>query len=245
MSKDRFFASRPEALGRRSFLRAAATTGLALGASAVAAQETPPRRPEPVDKFVTIPKRPELLKMGDISEFTVNEHWKLYEGYVNKSNEILGLLKSADPSKANATYSEWRELKVELSFALDGMKNHRIYFGHLGGDGSEPQGGLADLVRRDFGSYEDWKRDIKATGIAARGWAWLCFDYDSGRLHNYIGDSQNTFPVWNAVPLVALDVYEHAFFHDFGTRKGDYIDAFFKHLDWRPVETFAQMIGLV
>ena len=68
--------------------------------------------------------------------------------------------------------------------------------------------------------------------MAGRGWAWTAYDWDEGRLFNYIGDAQNTFPVWNATPLVALDVYEHAYFLDYQTDRAAYIDAFFENLDW-------------
>ena len=65
-----------------------------------------------------------------------------------------------------------------------------------------------------------------------RGWAWTAYDWDERRLFNYIGDAQNTFPVWNATPLVALDVYEHAYFLDYQTDRASYIDAFLENLDW-------------
>ncbi len=68
--------------------------------------------------------------------------------------------------------------------------------------------------------------------MAGRGWAWTAYDWDEQRLFNYVGDAQNTFPVWNATPLVALDVYEHAYFLDYQTDRGSYIDAFFANLDW-------------
>jgi Fe-Mn family superoxide dismutase len=68
--------------------------------------------------------------------------------------------------------------------------------------------------------------------MAGRGWAWTAYDWDEGRLFNYIGDAQNTFPVWNATPFVALDVYEHAYFLDYQTDRASYIDAFFSNLDW-------------
>jgi Fe-Mn family superoxide dismutase len=141
-----------------------------------------------------------------------------------------------DPAKANPTYSEIRELKVELTRAIGGVKNHEIYFDILGGKGGKPGGKLLSAIERDFGSFENWQKDLKATGIAARGWAWLAYDWDTGRLFNYIGDEQNTYPIWNATPIVALDVFEHAFFIDYGTNKGAYIDAFFRNLDWTAVE---------
>ena len=67
-------------------------------------------------------------------------HYKLYQGYVNKRNEILGKLAAVDLGSANQIYSELRALKVELSFAIGGIKNHEIYFEHLGGDGGDPTG---------------------------------------------------------------------------------------------------------
>ncbi|HEX5800228.1 MAG TPA: Fe-Mn family superoxide dismutase [Gaiellaceae bacterium] len=179
--------------------------------------------------------KPALLQLDGISRTSVEAHYKLYEGYVAKRNEILGKLGGADAGSANQTYSELRALKVELSFAVGGIKNHEIYFEHLGGDGGDPRGSIADLIGRDFGSVEAWRSDLKATGMAGRGWAWTAYDWDEGRLFNYIGDAQNTFPIWNATPLVALDVYEHAYFLDFQTDRAGYIDTFFDNLDWAVV----------
>jgi Fe-Mn family superoxide dismutase len=179
--------------------------------------------------------KPALLELDGISRASVEAQYRLYQGYVNKRNEILGKLAAADLGSANQVYSELRALKVELSFAIGGIKNHEIYFEHLGGGGGDPKGAVADLIRRDFGSAEAWRSDLKATGMAGRGWAWTAYDWDEGRLFNYIGDAQDTFPMWNATPLVALDVDEHAYFLDFQTDRGAYIDAFFDNLDWAVV----------
>src|SRR5436190_20200269 len=77
--------------------------------------------------------KPELFELDGISRESVEAHYKLYEGYVNKRNEILAKLGSVDLDAANQVYSEFRALKVELSFAIGGSKNHEIYFEHLGG----------------------------------------------------------------------------------------------------------------
>jgi superoxide dismutase, Fe-Mn family len=179
--------------------------------------------------------KPALLELDGISRVSVEAHYKLYQGYVNKRNEILGKLGSADLGAANQVYSEIRGLKVELSFAVGGIKNHEVYFEHLGGAGGDPTGAVADLITRDFGSAQAWRDDLKATGMGGRGWAWTAYDWDEGRLFNYIGDSQNTYPIWNATPLIALDVYEHAYFLDYQTDRGAYIDAFFANVDWAVV----------
>ena len=173
-----------------------------------------------------------LLELDGISRTSVEAHYRLYQGYVTKRNEILGKLAGVDLGAANQVYSDLRALKVDLTFAIGGIKNHEIYFEHLGGSGGDPGGGFGRLVERDFGSVEAWRADLKATGLAGRGWAWTAYDWDEQRLFNYIGDAQNTFPVWNATPLVALDVYEHAYFIDYQTDRGAYIDAFFANVDW-------------
>jgi len=176
--------------------------------------------------------KPALVELDGISRETIEAHYKLYEGYVNKRNEVMAKLAEVDPAAANQVYSEVRALKVELSFALGGIKNHEIYFEHLGGGGGDPGGAVGKLITRDFGSAAAWRADLKATGMAGRGWAWTAFDWDEWRLFNYLGDAQNTYPIWNATPLVALDVYEHAYFIDYQTDRGSYIDAFFDNLDW-------------
>jgi Fe-Mn family superoxide dismutase len=188
--------------------------------------------------------KPALLELEGISRQTIEAHYKLYQGYVAKRNEILGKLGEADAAAANQVYSDIRALKVDLSFAIGGIKNHEIYFEHLGGDGGDPEGPIGTLVRRDFGSIDAWRNDLKATGMAGRGWAWTAYDWDEGRLFNYVGDAQNTFPIWNATPLVALDVYEHAYFLDFQTDRASYIDAFLANLDWNVVNGWIEGYGI-
>jgi Fe-Mn family superoxide dismutase len=184
--------------------------------------------------------KPRLYELDGISRVSVEAHYKLYQGYVAKRNEILGKLAGVDLAAANQVYSDVRALKVDLTFAIGGIKNHEIYFEHLGGDGGDPDGPFGQLVERDFGSVAAWREDLKATGMAGRGWAWTAYDWDEGRLFNYIGDTQNSYPIWNATPLVALDVYEHAYFLDYQTDRASYIEAFFANLDWTTVNDWVQ-----
>lgn len=242
------FETDPAALNRRGFLTLGATAGVAavaatLGETALADPFVPQDGPAKGSTPATIIAKPLPDKIFTtervgISRKTHEEHHKLYEGYVKKVNEIRGKLAALgtpDAAKANATYSDIRELKVEYTFALGGVKNHELYFGHLGGKGGEPTGPIGDLIKTAFGSYENWKADLKATGIAARGWVWLAHDHTDGSLFNYIGDSQNAFPVWHATPLLGLDVYEHAYYFDFQTARAKHIDAFFEVIDWDTV----------
>ena len=178
-----------------------------------------------------------------ISLKSVKEHEKLYQGYVKKTNEVQQKIAEADKSEANAVYSYIGELKREETFAVNGMKLHEYYFPLLGGDG-KPDGVILTMIENDFGSYDLWKEDFIATGMSARGWAVLAYDYKDDRLHNYGMDAQNVGAVWNASPLVAMDMYEHAFFMDHGTDKKSYVEAFFKTLNWKFVDGLVTKYGL-
>ncbi len=175
---------------------------------------------------------PRILQLDGISGKAVEEHLKLYKGYVNKSNEILTKLETVDLSTANQVFSDVRARKVELSFAIAGKQNHEIYFSHLKPNGGDPKGGVLKQIEKDFGSFDKYKADLKASGISARGWVWTVWFSELGKLMNWVGDSQNTYLAWNLKPILALDVYEHAYFMDYGVDRGKYIDAFVNNLDW-------------
>lgn len=175
---------------------------------------------------------PGIFDLDGISKKTVEEHLKLYSGYVNKSNEIMEKLGKVDLSTANQVFSDARALKVELSFAVGGMQNHEIYFSHLKRGGGEPTGELMKQIEKDFGGFEAYLKDLKASGLSGRGWAWTVWFPAAGRLINWVGDSQNTYLSWDLKPILALDVYEHAYLLDHGVNRGAYIDAFFKNLNW-------------
>jgi len=188
------------------------------------------------EKLTARPLKPSTLTMDGISRKTMEEHYKLYQGYINKTNEVMEKLTGVDLKTANQVFSDLRSLKVDLTFAIGGVKNHEIYFDHLGGKGGQPTGRLLQTLQKTFGSFDQWAADLKASGLAARGWVWLAYDRDWKRFFNYVGDAQNTFPVWNATPILALDTYEHAYFIDYAVNRGAYIDAFLKNLDWDAVQ---------
>jgi len=184
-------------------------------------------------------ERPQLFEMKGISAKTVEEHLKIYEGYVKKFNEItqkLNNLTDEDYNTANVTYSLIRELKVEWTRALGGMINHEIYFGHLGGEGGKPGSSLGSQIDKDFGSFEKFVKEMKATAMGARGWAWLLWSDDLNKLLVSISDEQNTYMVQNSKSILALDVFEHAYYLDYGSNRKGYVDIFFDNVDWSVVE---------
>ena len=184
-------------------------------------------------------------ELPGLSERQLAEHHDvLYAGYVKKLGEIRGTLGSVDLGKANATHSDLRELKVEETFALNGAVLHERYFDGLKAGGSKPEGRIAELLARDLGSYEKWAAEIAACGIAARGWVVLAYDLNDGRLHKYVCDVHTQGGVWGAIPLLVLDVYEHAYFLDHATARKKYIEIFLQNLDWSVPNAILEKFGL-
>ena len=193
--------------------------------------------PKLVDVPQAIPEKVYSTERVGISRKTHDEHLKLWQGYANKTNAIRKDLAEidTDAAKANQIYSQMRALKVDYTFAYEGYVNHNIYFDTLGGNGGPATGKVAQLIEEAYGGFDKWLADFKATGIAGRGWVYLAYDHAEKRVFNYIGDAQNSFPIWNHTCLLAMDVYEHAYYLDFNTARAKYIDAYFQCIDWNAV----------
>lgn len=185
------------------------------------------------------PLEPKPLKYQDLDGLSAKQisehHDVLYVGYVNKYNQINTNLSSVDLSSANGVYSDLRELTLEKGFALNGVILHEYYFDGLGGKGGEPSGPISELINRDFSSFDNWKDQFKALGLCARGWVVLAYNFDLQRLENYICDAHNQGGIWNTVTLVIMDVYEHAYFLDYGTKRADYVEKYMANIDWDEV----------
>ncbi len=175
-------------------------------------------------------------ELNGISQKTIDIHWgKLYQGYVKKWQEIIEKMEKADESTANATFSELRELEVEKTFAANAVLLHEAYFDILGGDG-KPTKQITEAIAKDYGSFEEWVGHFKSLGLVSRGWVILAYDFNEGRLRNYIADAHNLYGIWGAAPIVVLDVYEHAYFIDFGSDRKSYIETYFKNLNWEAID---------
>lgn len=172
-----------------------------------------------------------------ISEKTITVHHdKLYAGYVAKKNEIAekltALSHGGDVSTANQSYSELRALKDGETFAVNGVYLHEWYFDVLGGDG-KPEGALVDALAKQYGSLENFLTYFSACGMAARGWVVLAWDTHESGLRIYTGDSHNQGGVWGALPIIVLDVYEHAYFIDYAADRKAYIADYWKNFNWK------------
>jgi len=173
--------------------------------------------------------------MSGLSGNQIEQHLKLYKGYVNKANELQIKLKDVDISGANATYAPLRELLMEQSYALNGAVYHEFYFGNLGGKGGEPDGDLRSALEARWGSFGKFSDYVKAAGKCMRGWVVVGYNTRAGHLDCYGLDMHNMWVPANNIPILVLDVYEHAYMIDYGIDRGKYLDAFFNNLDWDAV----------
>jgi len=172
-----------------------------------------------------------------LSQKQFDAHIKLYTGYVGKVNEITDDLASfKDRGGANATYSQYRGLKKGEAYALDGMILHELYFPLLGNKKMLPGPKTNAIFDTSFGGFDNWKEDFAACGMAARGWAVLLYEQRTCSFRNILMDTHDEGYIAGGFPLIVMDVYEHAYFIDYGTDKGRYITKFIESLRWDLIE---------
>ena len=177
-----------------------------------------------------------LLK-NVVSPETTDWHYnKHHKGYVTALNTIENALSTADRSKANGNYSEIGELKRRLTWNHSGALLHDVYWSNMGGDGDPFKGPeVVAAIEKEFGSLEKWKEDFKAAAFSAKlsGWGLLVFDkLYSGRLLNVLVDEHQYGAIWGGIPLIACDVFEHAYYHKDGPGRAAYINNFLATLHW-------------
>ena len=179
-----------------------------------------------------------LVGMEGFSETLIKNHFTLYQGYVTNTNKVADILDQMLKDGKTGT-PEYAELKRRFSWEFNGMRLHEYYFENLGGKAPlNRDGKLAKQMQADFGGYETWEKDFKATG-AMRGIGWVVLYEDTlqERLFNvWINEHDVSHPA-GCNPVLIMDVFEHAFMIDYGLKRADYIEAFFKNLNWTAVES--------
>jgi Fe-Mn family superoxide dismutase len=221
---------------RRDFLHG---VGLAAGVAAAStliqqpaqAQAAPQPGPKPmayeIKPFSVDPK-----SVKGISEKVLVSHYENnYVGAVKRLTAIAAQLAELDFSKAPGFVING--LKREELIAMNSMILHEAYFDSLGGGGTA-RGTLAEAITRDFGSVERWRTEFSAMGKAeggGSGWVLLMYSPRDKRLVNQWA-ADHTNAVAGGRPIVALDMYEHAYHMDYGAKAGSYVDAFMEAINW-------------
>lgn len=178
-----------------------------------------------------------LMGINGLSEDLLKNHLALYKLYVANSNKMieeLNRLRNEDKTETQ----EFSEIKRRISWELNGMRLHEYFFENLTKEESalSKDSLFMDKLNEDFGSYEEWEKDFKGVAkMRGIGWVILYYDPIENRLFNAWIEEHHQGHISGWKPLLLLDVYEHAYMLDYGTKKGGYIDAFFSIINWDTV----------
>lgn len=178
-----------------------------------------------------------LLGTAGFSDTLLNNHFTLYKGYVANTNKLAEELDALLKEGKSAT-PQYAEMSRRFGWEFNGMRLHEYYFGNMvrGGTGLDKGSPLFAMIAREFGSFENWERDFRATGaMRGIGWTILYHEPVGNRLFNVWVNEHDVGHLSGASPLLVMDVFEHAFITDYGLKRADYIEAFFKAIDWSVV----------
>lgn len=175
-----------------------------------------------------------LLGLTGFSDALLNNHFTLYQGYVTNTNKLIDLMKTKEVGTP-----EYTELHRRFGWEWNGMRLHELYFENLKDAGVElnNEGELKKVIDYVFGSFENFQKDFIGVG-SGRGIGWVVLSYDpvSKMIFNTWINEHNEGNLAGTVPLLVMDVFEHAFMVDYGLKRVDYINAFMKSIDWGVVE---------
>lgn len=179
-----------------------------------------------------------LKGLPGFSEQAVQMHLTLYKGYVDNTNMLAERLR--ETLKTGTTVGvDWKELTRRFAWEFNGMRLHEYYFENLTAKPAslDPSSPVSKKIQEDFGGYDLWARGFKETGaMRGIGWVVLAYDMQAGRLFNTWLEEHDAGLLAGTSPLLVMDVFEHAVLPDFGLKRPDYMEAFFKVIDWKTVE---------
>ena len=178
-----------------------------------------------------------LLGTEGFSNNLWNNHFTLYKGYVTNTNKLAETLDTLLKEGKVAT-PEYAELSRRFGWEFNGMRLHEYYFENMakGGSKLDPGSPLGTRIANEFGSVENWEKDFKGTGtMRGIGWTLLYYDSISKHLFNIWINEHDVGHLSGCTPLLIMDVFEHAFITDFGLKRADYIEAFFRAIHWKAV----------
>jgi len=184
-----------------------------------------------------------LIGISGFSEALLKNHFTLYQGYVTNTNKVNETLEQMLKDGKTAT-PEFAELKRRFGWEFNGMRLHEYYFENLGGKTAlDKYGPLGKQIECDFGTFEVWERDFRAVGaMRGIGWVVLYQDNITGRLFNIWVNEHDVSHLAGCRPILIMDVFEHAFMLDYGLKRADYIEAFFKNINWSAAEKRLEVI---
>lgn len=170
-----------------------------------------------------------LLGIKGLSKNLLKTHFTLYQGYVANTNNLLNLLDTKE-----AGTPEYSELQRRFGWEWNGMRLHELYFENLTKESNDiPDGKLRAKMEKIYGNLEQWRENFAEVGMMRGiGWAILFYDKPSGKLFNVWINEHDSGHLAGAIPILIMDVFEHAYLADYGIKRANYIEAFFQAIDW-------------
>jgi Fe-Mn family superoxide dismutase len=178
-----------------------------------------------------------------ISEQVLSWHHDTHhQGYVNGLNSAEDTLAE---NRSNGEFGSSGSAIRNVTHNGCGHYLHTMFWENMSPNGGgEPDGELADRIEEDFGSYEGWKGEFEAAASAAGGWALLVYDPVAKQLRNLVVDKHDQGALWGSHPILALDVWEHSYYYDYGPDRGDFVSNFFEVVDWDDVaENYQEVVS--
>jgi superoxide dismutase, Fe-Mn family len=185
-------------------------------------------------------------KLEGLSEKMMDQHWKLYEGYVTNTNFLNKAIWEAVDAGTDLNKPSIAELQRRLGFEYNGMVLHEYYFGALCTGTKEPSAStdLGEKITEDFGSFDRWKKQFSDIGkMRGIGWVMTSLDPMTKRLNTFWVSDHEIGQIAGFIPVIVMDMWEHAFVTDYGATaagRAEYLQAYFKNLDW---ETSGQRLA--
>jgi Fe-Mn family superoxide dismutase len=174
-----------------------------------------------------------------LSEKNINNHKELYAGYIKAFNQASTKLDSVDRSSADKNHSEFRSIKLDETFNMNGAYLHELYFANIADNNSQINMDTLSFMRlnRDFGTFDDWQKDFIACGKSARnGWVITYFNmFTQSYMNCFIDLHDKNVPV-GMYPVIVVDMWDHSFYKDYLKDSKTYLVAMMKQLNWNVIE---------
>ncbi len=199
------------------------------------------------EAFIAQPKKFDL-NTEKLSQKTKTAHLELYNNYITCFNRTSAELDGVSRDDVNSSCSLFRDLKLAEQFNMGAVYLHELYFANIASPASElGMDSLAYMkLSRDWGTFDAWQHDFIACSMAARGgWAVCCFNTYIQGYTNIIVDGHNVNIPMGCVPVVVMDMHEHAFFRDYLNNKKQYLYNMMAELNWDVIENRFKRVELM
>lgn len=185
-----------------------------------------------------------LIGLQGFSEQLLKNHFTLYQGYVTNFNKLNDILVAMEKEGKFGT-PEFAELNRRLGWEFNGMRLHEYYFGNMAKkqNSLDKKSHLFKKIENEWGAFETWEKDFKAMGaMRGIGWVVLYYDKENDKMFNVWINEHDLGHFAGCIVLLVMDVFEHAFMIDYGLKRADYVESFFKAIDWDVVNKRFQEI---